>query len=564
MPDCKPAVLSILSALTGPVLVTGIRYRITAMGGLRLNWWKHGIQLDFRIQPAGLVLALAYAITCWATRQISLDQFYLPAGVRVAALLACPPRLWPYLILGEYAYFAEMRYPLIDKYGLAWVVLGSATLMPAVALVVHLHRRVMAASSEAWLLSVAASAALVASALKLGLSHLLWEVPPSLPFWTSALRYLLGDYIAILTVAPLVLLWVQRHDGHDGARWRQLPTAAALGALLILLVLATTVGRADDTTRTTLYLLMTLPVIALTCMHGWRGAAVGVPLLNLSISATTPSTGLPGSFDQASFVTLQLIAVTGTALLALGSRITHHYHQYTDQAQDGRQIVAFSRTAHLANEMDLRDRALGLRNVAEDMEASLGETAALLQRHGHYGPAANLLRTARGHSRQFRELTSMVYPTGLEHTGLYVALLANGLRATWDATDRIGRPVLMGDPCQLSIGLQLAGYRVLVDAVALLLSQEQGQIRVRARCGRAGVHRGLLVSVALLDRDRRLSPQTRVLAIERLTAKALAYGGSMQCRHNRIRLLLLDAPAAPGPVPTQRHAAPKGQPTASR
>jgi len=104
------------------------------MGGLRLNWWTNGIRLDVRIRPAGLALAALYALACWATRQISLDQFYLPAGIRVAALLLCPPRLWGYLILGEYAYFAQMRYPMIDRYGLPWVVqrgdLGGRQLRP--------------------------------------------------------------------------------------------------------------------------------------------------------------------------------------------------------------------------------------------------------------------------------------------------------------------------------------------------------------------------------------------------------------------------------------------------
>ncbi|PZP76106.1 MAG: hypothetical protein DI592_19225, partial [Stenotrophomonas maltophilia] len=88
---------------------------------MRLNWWNEGLQLKLRIRPAGLVLALLYAIACWASRQLSLDQFYLPAGVRVAAVLLFPPRWWPYLLLGEYAYFAQMRVPMIEKYGPAWI-----------------------------------------------------------------------------------------------------------------------------------------------------------------------------------------------------------------------------------------------------------------------------------------------------------------------------------------------------------------------------------------------------------------------------------------------------------
>ncbi|MFX5611042.1 hypothetical protein ABTD85_21685, partial [Acinetobacter baumannii] len=74
------------------------------------------------------------------SRQFSLDQFFLPAGIRAAALLIVPTRLWPYLLLGEYAYFATLRIPMIDTYGLDWVILASTLLMPMAMLVVYLHR----------------------------------------------------------------------------------------------------------------------------------------------------------------------------------------------------------------------------------------------------------------------------------------------------------------------------------------------------------------------------------------------------------------------------------------
>ncbi|MEW6383765.1 MAG: hypothetical protein AB1514_07305, partial [Pseudomonadota bacterium] len=105
-----------------------------------MQWWKDGLLVRIRVSPEGLALALLYALACWGARKLSLDQFFLPAGVRVAALLLCPPRLWPYLLIGEYAYFAHLRIPLISKYNLTWVILASVFLMPAVMLIVRLHR----------------------------------------------------------------------------------------------------------------------------------------------------------------------------------------------------------------------------------------------------------------------------------------------------------------------------------------------------------------------------------------------------------------------------------------
>lgn len=147
-----------------------------------MNWWNEGLQLKLRIHPAGLALAVLYAIACWATRQLSLDQFYLPAGVRVAAVLLCPPRLWPYLLLGEYAYFAQMRVPMIDRYGLTWVILGSAFQMPVVMTIVHLHRNVISAVKNAWLISVAAFAAISVTLINLLLANFLWPTPPDFPY----------------------------------------------------------------------------------------------------------------------------------------------------------------------------------------------------------------------------------------------------------------------------------------------------------------------------------------------------------------------------------------------
>lgn len=510
-----------------------------------MDWWRNGLQLNLRIRPVGLALAAVYALVCWAARQYSIDQFNLTAGVRVAALLVCPPRLWAYLILGEYAYFAQVRIPMIDKYGLAWVVLGSACLMPAVALVVQLHRRRMQVTSETWLLSVAACAAVLTALIKLSLSHLLWPIPPANPFLTSAVRYALGDYIGILTLAPLALLWARRSTPYDWNVWRRPATVASLASLLAIGVFAALLPEASAAAKTSLQLLMAVPVIVLTCMHGWRGAAIGVSLLNLIINATTPSTGLPGSYDARTFMTQQLIAVACTALLVLGSRITHYYHQYAARARDGEHAVSVSRNAHLANEMDLRERALDLRRIADNIEDSITEAVALLRVHGHNEPAARLLDASAAHSRQFREKTSMVYPTALEQVGLYLVLQAGGIREAWDTSHRVVASHLTGDPCQMSVGLQLATYRTLTEAVSLLLRNEYGQIRVSARCGQLGGQRGILVSVALLDRHRPLSGETVTMALERLTARPLAYGGTVQCRGNRIRMVLVEAATPP-------------------
>lgn len=508
---------------------------------MRLDWWKDGLQVNLHIRPAGFVLAAVYAIACWAARQLSLDQFYLPAGVRVAAVLLCPPRLWPYLLLGEYAYFAQMRYPMVEKYGLTWVILASASLMPAVMLLVRLHRKMMAATKTMWLISVAAASAVAVTSLNIALSELLWPIPPEMPAATGIARYIVGDFIGILTVAPLALLWARRHAEPEWTTAFRRQTLAALSLMLLLGISAMLIPAESATAKTSAQLLMAVPAIALTCLHGWRGAAIGVPALNLIIGLTTPGP-YPSSFDPATFATQQVMAIAGAALFVLGARITHYYHRYRIRDVDEKNAIKLARSSHRASEMDLRERAIHLKKLGDGIDMSLTEVVNWLKQQGHHAIATSLLHTSAVHSRQFREQASMVYPTALEQVGLYVALQAGGVREAWDLTHRVVRPQLAGDPCQLSIEVQLATYRALTDCVSLLLKHESGQIRVRARCGRFEGRSGILVTVALLDAKRALSGATEALAMERLAGRILAYGGVIQCRQNRIRMVLMEGP----------------------
>lgn len=510
-----------------------------------MDWWKEGLQVRIRLRPEGLVVALVYAVACWGTRKLSLDQFFLPAGVRVAALLLCPPRLWPYLLIGEYAYFAHLRIPLLEKYGLTWVILSSVFLMPAAMLIVRLHRQLLARTTIVGVISIALCTAAVVSLLNISISSLLWPPLREESLVTYVLRYALGDFIGILVIAPLALLWIRRRE----ERWTgkaMATTAAALAMMLLVGLLVTPVLPVDAAPRGSLQLLLLLPVpaIALTCLLGWRGAAVGVAALNMILGLSPPALK-PEAFDAATFATQQAIAIASIALLLLGARITHFQHQHSTRDAGTSSALQFARGSYMASEMDLRERAAHLRRLGDGMDASLNEMVSWLQMQGHHAVAESLRHTADVHSRLFRAQASMIYPTALEQLGLYVALQAGGVRETWSASHRVNQPWLMGDPCQLNAGLQLAAYRSIVDAVSILLANETGQLIVRARCGRTSTQRGILLVAAFVDRRQMLSRASIELATEQLGGRVLAYGGVLDCSRNRIRILLVETPPAP-------------------
>jgi len=507
---------------------------------VQLEWLKKEFHLNLRISSSGVLLALVYALAFWATRQLSVDQLYLPAGIRVSALLLCPPRLWPYLIAGEYAFFAQARFHLIDQYGLPWVVLASGSLMPTVALIVHLHRRRMATDTPAWLLSIAALAAVSVTALNQGLAYLLMPSLHDAISWMGVAKFIIGDYLGILIFAPVALLWKQHQHTSRTTTGGWIMAAATSMLIGVLGWYAMQLPGDDLLAKSTLRIAMLLPAAALTCMYGWRGAAISVAGLNLTIGMTMDSSGLPGSFDPIAFLAQQVLAVTGTALLLLGSTISRHYHRFNVHDRLGRQAAALVRTAHLASEEDRKERALRMKTIGEDIDRSFQMAADLLKARGHLASATDMLRRGASQSRLFREQISRVYPSEIEYSGLYTALQLSGVASAWESTDRVARPRFSGDPCQLSLGLQLAAYRSLLDAVALMLKHESGYLRVHAHCGRRGNVQGIIISVALLDPERTVAAETMARAKELLGGRALAYGGNPRCRRNRLRLVLLE------------------------
>lgn len=506
-------------------------------------WWQEGLRLDFRIRPMGLALSALYALACLAARQISLDQFHLPAGIRVAALLLTPPRLWPYLVLGEYAYLAHIRYPLIEQLGVAWATIGSVLLIPLVAVVVRLHSASIKSKQGYWLLSLAFFSSVLIAVVRLSTMHLLWPIPPEESILASMGRHVLGEYLGILTVAPIALLWIKRQQLPTENEGFRALTVASVVLLILLGIVSTHIPSEMASTKTTIQLMAIAPAAALTCLHGWHGAALGVPMLNMAIHLATPSTDLPGSFDDSTFGTQQSVAIISTALLALGASLSHYRQQCTAGAKDRTQAMELSRSSAMAGEMDLRERALQIRELGDRMDQSLSELADWLRNQGHHPVACSLLNVTVVHSRKFREQVSMVFPTSLEHIGLYLALQIGGVNDVWRQTERVTLRRLIGDPCNLSIGLQLAAYRSMTEAVSLLLTRERGQIQVQARCGTFQRRRGILVVVALLDREHHLSEETVTLAVERLAGRLLAYGGTVRGGRNRVRMLLVDAGA---------------------
>jgi hypothetical protein len=503
--------------------------------------WQSDAQRRFQRVAIGLLIAALYALLCWATRKLSLDQFYLPAGVRVAALITVPPRQWIYLMLGEYAYFAHMRIPLIDEHGLGWVITGSVFIFPLVAGIVRLHQPLLRAS-DAWFLSIAIIAAVLVSLLNLAASHLLWSTPPPKSFMTDLVRFSAGDFIGVLTVAPIGLLWVRRGILSSQQKSHLAPSVAALTLLAALGLIALP---QEEHIKATVQMLMLLPAVALTGIHGWVGAAVSVSVAHLLIGSSIPKPDI-WAFDASIFGTQQALAMSGGGLLILGFLVSTYRSQCIAATARQRLTLGYWRTSQAADERRLRSRALEMQAMGDRIDYALSGVGDCLEQRGLHKLADGLLRISAANSRSYRDQTSLVYPTMLDHVGLYLTLQISGIAQVWNDTCRVGRLRLRGDPCQLSTHLQLMAYRVLEDAVTLMLENEPGQLQVRARAFRCRNRQGIMLCVGSAFPGHVLSDSTVKLAESTLTGRVLGYEGQVVSRRGRIRVFVLED-YKPGP-----------------
>ncbi len=490
--------------------------------------------MSFR--PIGLLLALLYAVGFLTLRDWSVDQWYLPAGLRVAALLLFPFRYWPYLIAGETGGLLYLRYGAIERNGLDWYLVSTTTVMPMVAAIVYLHRPRFTMLREYWFLSVAVAVAISVTALNVLTIELFMPPTASTGQWERSIKYIIGDYLGILMLAPLALLWQQRKLSHPSRklRWDAVVALTVIAGLTVL-VHST---RDDPLQSNSARVLMMLPAILLTCLHGWRGAAIGISAVNLAIGLTLIKTRQLGSHDPDTFIVQQMLAMAGTAMLAFGTAISLYYRKFWDASLTQLRAQALIKSSVLAGERDLQDRATRIEVIGEEIDASLRQAVQSLRERGHHNAAMDLLRNSVTQSQLLREQLRLARPSGIKQFGLYVELQSGPIALAWDQSGRVAPPYLTGDPCQLGLDLQLAAYRCIHDAVNLLLELEAGTVLIRAHSGKRGDLRGIAVNVSLLDPSTPLSAETAVRALDALAGRALAYGGTVRCRRNSIRIVL--------------------------
>ncbi len=496
----------------------------------------------------GLALSVIYCLYFLSTWFLSVDQWYLPAGIRAAALLFVPMRYWPFLFLGDTAALLWLRLPMIETAGATWVFVSSTVAMPAMSALVFLIRRRLGDIGHRQfyipfvILCMAAFGAVVGSTVNFALS------PPSGFVFVpkEAVKYAIGDFLGMLMVILPVTLWKSRstHLIVSLGAWRD-TVIAGLVVASVTIVSYRLSGHATEF-RQALLLLLLVPAVGLTFLHGWRGAALGILVVNLGTALSSPNENSSGSFDPQAFIAQEALAIAAVALLTLGAAISHHSRRARLRELSERQAMQLAKTSFQSTERSLRERALHAAEIKESMNATRRALIQLLRESGHHAAAMDAMREGVLQSRIFDTHASALYPIDIEASGLYVVLQSSALQELWghgvNVTIR-----LRGNSQLLGVSLQLAAYRCACDAVAIISESVPEVVYLRARCGTVGDRRGIVLTVSHEQASQPLSATAEVALMD-IESRAKAHGGIVKL-HKRGRLsILLAEPTMPHSV----------------
>lgn len=486
----------------------------------------------------GLGLASLYCLAYLALWYLSFNQWFLPAGLRVAALLFFPYRRWPYLLLGDAAALLYLRIPMADDYNATWAYLSPLLLAPIISVAVHTCRRWLKSPKDIakWLPLAALPISLWGSASNMAVNALL-SGPGSVDSIGKLLNVAVGYHLGILVIALPVLLWKLRSSlrfPKKNLRRDSLLSLAALAAMYVA------VANAEGTViavRLAILILMVLPVVALTLLHGWRGSAIGIVLVNIAIAQTMTYTGLPEAHDSTVFIAQLVLATIATAFLLLGWAISEHYEAARGSGLAEAEATRISRLSFLSVEPALREHLIHmaqLQIILDEERQDLSDTLRSLGMH----EAAMALNARSAHRRQlFGDQALALYPMLIEEKGLFAVVNSPEFSERWGrGTDVIIS--IEGRPRQLSLDLQLVAYRCICHAM-IMMSDCAPDSYVLSLKTISNPTRNAIIFNLRVNPSKPAQPSDATRAADTLlSARVKAHGGRLRRHAHSVRVVL--------------------------
>ena len=464
-----------------------------------------------------------------------------PAGWRFLFLLFTPKRLWPWLLLGEWAIYLPDSLKMFT---------GHDGLMTAITLA-----RMAGLMLGPWLLLRAASPLLSDNARSM--QHLLgamfasalgnavfnawrpFEDAETLTTLQISLQLILGDINGMLLLVPLgLMLLLYRPARETVQRWRFDAPCILLPSMLIYGVVILNSPQHVYFFATS---LCALPVLYFALRSGWRGVAVSFPIASLAVATASIASGNTALATQVQL----FLVVVGVASLLLGASVDE---------LSARNSVLQSAHARLdtASE-ELREAArrnLGLsedvrRWITSELHDELGQNLTALQTRlklaerktgasDQFAPAWDIIANMR-HS--VSGLMASLRPAGLDEFGLASALEGGAIRALVE-TSGMTYHVRIDDSAgildKLDNDTQTAIYRIVQESATNAVRHADATgIHVFLRARRR--HRHDRIGLSISDNGQRIELRARQehkhgIGLQGIRDRVLVLGGRLRIR----------------------------------
>ncbi|MEA9580998.1 MASE1 domain-containing protein [Xanthomonas nasturtii] len=482
----------------------------------------------------GTLIGVCYGLTFVMLWFCSIDQWYLPVGLRVITLLFRPYREWPFLLAGDAAAMLWLRVPLAlrQDYSLIWAYLSPFLHAPMIAYVIWLARHHSRGQvyQVRWLIPFAIAVAFCNSLWSIVINALL-DGPATVNFLEFLLRYWVGSYLGILMFLLPVMLWSPKQSQPIRA---ELPRDLGASVVAIVALFYMLNYTHDALPRNILMIALIGPAVLLTRRHGITGTALGTLLAMVALAISIPKVYQIGFYDPNLFLIQLFHVLVSAALFIFGARLTIPFERFDTIRRiraDSQQAV---KDSYLGAERTLRNQVLEYSDVNAQINRMRKDIVADLRSRGHHAAAMEITRVAVIESRLLQEYVANLYPLEIETHGLFQSLRSPAL-ARFKSTGF--EYLLRGDCRQLSLGLQLAAYRCTLSAIELLPHANKHFIQARAWRGRGG--QGVLIRVfadtSLVDSVRRDSPDAEA----EFRARLKSHGGMFRRRHALVLTFLV-------------------------
>ncbi|KAB7766469.1 MASE1 domain-containing protein [Xanthomonas maliensis] len=481
----------------------------------------------------GALIGVCYCLVFLMLWRFSLDQWYLPVGLRVVTLLYRPYREWPFLLAGDAAAMLFLRIPLGELQGFSplWSYLSPLLHAPLIASAIVLlrYRAPYIVQKQQWLIPAALALALWNALCSLLLNGLLGG-PPIYPVIDLLLRYGVGSYLGVLILLLPVMLWVSWNESPVRSSF---PRDIAVAVVVILSIFFTLGVLGDSSVRNVLMVAMLVPMVVLTFRHGWRGNALGALLASFALEFSMPKVYQVGFFDQDVFNIQLLYGVVTTILFIFDARLREPVRDgVSSQSKDD--VYAFARNSYASAERLLRNRVLEYSDINVQINRMRKDVVADLRAKGQHSVAMEMTRVGVIESQLLQQYVAALYPLEIETHGLYQALSSPSLERFCSSQFQC---VFRGDCRGLSLGLQLSAYRSVLNCVEILPPAGRHFIQVRAWA--ASETRGVAVRVIADSSSAEVSRRDLNDVEAELKARLKAHGGMFHRRHASVLTFLV-------------------------